>query len=150
MNGRLPFIVGKDGEDMAGRPKKFKEGKHLVELFAEFCDSIKTDMFLEVPTQTNFCRWLSQRFSPCDRKTIYNSLNEYFPTIKKQFEQLQSDTIAEGAMLGHYQPTMSIFALKNWCRWQDKPEPAPADPPDDSFLEALEGKAAKLWEDDDV
>lgn len=27
---------------------------------------------------------------------------------------------------------------------------APADPPDDSFLEALEGKAAKLWEDDDV
>lgn len=27
---------------------------------------------------------------------------------------------------------------------------APADPPDDSFLEALEGKAAKLWEDEDV
>ncbi len=27
---------------------------------------------------------------------------------------------------------------------------APIDPPDDSFLEALEGKAAKLWEDEDV
>lgn len=25
-------------------------------------------------------------------------------------------------MLGHYQPTMSIFALKNWCKWTDKQE----------------------------
>ncbi len=131
---------------MAGRPKKFKEGKHLVDLFAEFCEEIRGNMFLEVPTQTNFCRWLSRRFSPCDRKTIYNSLNEYFPTIKKEFEQLQSDTIAEGAMLGRYQPTMSIFALKNWCRWQDKPEAAPADSPDDGFLEALEGKTEEVWD----
>ena len=25
-------------------------------------------------------------------------------------------------MLGHYQNTMSIFALKNWCKWTDKQE----------------------------
>lgn len=24
-------------------------------------------------------------------------------------------------MLNKYQPTMSIFVLKNWCRWADKP-----------------------------
>ena len=46
--------------------------------------------------------------------------SEYFPTIKKEFEKLQSDTITTGGMLGKYNPTMTIFALKNWCNWKDK------------------------------
>ena len=25
-------------------------------------------------------------------------------------------------MLGKYNPTMTIFALKNWCNWKDKAE----------------------------
>jgi hypothetical protein len=49
-------------------------------------------------------------------------LNEYFPTIKKEFERLQSDTIMTGGMLGKYNATMSIFGLKNWCNWKDKAE----------------------------
>lgn len=105
----------------AGQPKKFRNGKQLVELFRCFCDEIIADGFMRVPNQTNFCNWLSQNYSPCDRKTIYNALNKYFPNIKGEFEQIQSDVIAEGGMLGRYQPTMTIFALKNWCRWQDKP-----------------------------
>ncbi len=106
----------------AGQPKKFKNGKELVKLFSDFCDYIVDIDYSVVPTQTDFCRWLTKNFAECDRKTIYNSLNKYFPTIKKEFEQLQSDTIAAGSMLGNYQPAMSIFALKNWCRWQDKTE----------------------------
>ena len=47
---------------------------------------------------------------------------EYFPTIKKEFERLQSDTIMTGGMLGKYNATMSIFGLKNWCNWKDKAE----------------------------
>ena len=35
---------------------------------------------------------------------------------------MQSDLITQGAMLDKYQPTMSIFVLKNWCKWADKPE----------------------------
>ena len=34
---------------------------------------------------------------------------------------MQSDLITQGAMLNKYQPTMSIFVLKNWCKWADKP-----------------------------
>ena len=105
---------------MAGQPKKFRNGKQLIELWTEFCDDIRNNYYIEVPTQTNFCRWLSQRFDACSRRTIYNALNKYFPTVKREFEQVQSDTFAEGAMLGRYQPTMSIFALKNWCDWTDK------------------------------
>lgn len=106
----------------AGQPKKFSNGKQLIELFRAFCDEIVEYEFTRVPNQTNFCKWLEKHYSSVDRKTIYTSLNKYFPSIKKDFEQIQSDIIAEGGMLGRYQPTMSIFALKNWCKWTDKQE----------------------------
>lgn len=106
----------------AGQPKKFSNGKQLIELFRTFCNEIIDNDFNRVPNQTNFCKWLEKHYSSVDRKTIYTSLNKYFPTIKKDFEQIQSDVIAEGGMLGHYQAAMSIFALKNWCKWQDKIE----------------------------
>lgn len=118
----------------AGQPKKFRNGKQLIELFRDFCDQIVENDFSRVPNQTNFCKWLSEHYEQCDRRTIYNSLNKYFPTIKKNFEEIQGDVIAEGAMLGHYQSTMSIFALKNWCRWQD----SPGDNDDPQMLEQLD------------
>ena len=104
-----------------GRPKKFNSGKKLIELFAEFCDYIIEQDYTIIPSQTEFCKWMSKVYGDTDRKTIYNSLNKYFPTIKKDFENLQSDVIAQGGMTGKYQSTMSIFVLKNWCKWQDKP-----------------------------
>ena len=75
-----------------------------------------------IPSQTSFCRWLAKNYKKTDRKTIYNSLNKIFPEIKKEFDRIRGDVIAEGAMLGRYQPTMSIFALKHWCKWADTPE----------------------------
>ncbi len=109
---------------MAGRgqPKKFKSGEQLIALWKQFCKCIKDNEYMEVPTQTNFEQWLKIQYKPVTVRTIYNALNEYFPTIKKDFESVQADLIAEGAMLGKYQPTMSIFALKNWCKWTDKQE----------------------------
>lgn len=104
------------------KPKKIKSGKQLIELWTEFCDSIRENNYSEAPTQTAFSRWLSKYFDAIDRRTIYNNLNKYFPEVKKDFESIRADTIAEGSMLGKYQPTMSIFALKNWCKWTDKQE----------------------------
>lgn len=107
---------------MKTKPTKFKSAKEFIELWQDFCDDIVKNEFNTIPSQTAFCRWLAYNYESTDRKTIYNSLNKIFPTIKKEFEQIQSDVIAEGAMLGHYQNTMSIFALKNWCKWTDKQE----------------------------
>lgn len=126
----MPFLLGarNTGEkevisiDSRGQPKKFKSGKELISLFSEFCESIVIDEFATIPSQTEFCRWLKKKYSSVDRKTVYTSLNKYFPTIKKEFERLQSDVIAQGGMLGKYQSTMSIFVLKNWCKWKDNPE----------------------------
>ena len=104
------------------KPTKFKSGEQLISLWNDFCNEIIDNGFVKVPTQTAFCRWLAENYEETDRKTIYNSLNKIFPAIKKDFEKLQSDTITTGGMLGKYNPTMTIFALKNWCNWADKPE----------------------------
>lgn len=123
----------------AGQPKKFRNGNQLIELFRAFCDEIIENEFNRAPNQTNFCKWLEKHYSSVDRKTIYTSLNKYFPTIKKDFEQIQSDVIAEGGMLGHYQPTMSIFALKNWCKWSDKQEIKTEDKSNGKLADLIEG-----------
>ena len=104
---------------MKTKPNKFESGEHLIELWRQFCNSIVENEFNTVPTQTAFCRWLEKEYEKTDRKTIYNSLNKIFPSIKKDFEQLQSDVIMQGGMMGKYNPTMSIFGLKNWCGWSD-------------------------------
>ena len=104
---------------MKTKPNKFESGEYLIELWQQFCNSIVENEFNTVPTQTAFCRWLEKEYEKTDRKTIYNSLNKIFPSIKKDFEQLQSDVIMQGGMMGKYNPTMSIFGLKNWCGWSD-------------------------------
>lgn len=105
-----------------GKPKKFESGEELISLWRDFCNEIAQAGYTVTPTQTSFCRWLTQHHSEADRKTIYNYLNEYFPNVKKEFERIRSDTVVEGTMLGKYNATMSIFALKNWCDWKDKQE----------------------------
>lgn len=102
-----------------GQPKKFESGEELIALWAEFCDSIVDNGFHTIPSQTAFCRWLKEKYKDADRRTIYNSLNKYFPNIKENFEKMQSDTIMQGGMMGKYNATMSIFGLKNWCGWND-------------------------------
>ena len=104
---------------MKTKPNKFESGEQLIELWRQFCNSIVENEFNTVPTQTAFCIWLEKEYEKTDRKTIYNSLNKIFPDIKKDFEQLQSDVIMQGGMMGKYNPTMSIFGLKNWCGWSD-------------------------------
>jgi hypothetical protein len=54
-------------------------------------------------------------------------------------------------MLGRYNSTMSIFALKNWCKWTDKQEVTQETKlaVTDNFLDALSDSAAEDWESDE-
>lgn len=103
----------------AGQPRRFESAEDFIELWDEFCCEICDSGYEIVPTQTSFCKWLRENYKATDRRTIYNALNKYFPTIKREFEKIQGDIVAQGAMVGKYQPTMSIFALRNWCNWGD-------------------------------
>lgn len=106
----------------AGQPKKFESGEQLVSLWTEFCAEIVEDGYQIAPTLTEFGKWLSVALSETDRKTLYNALYKYFPEYKNTLEGIRADVVAQGTMLGKYQPSMSIFALKNWCGWSDKLE----------------------------
>ena len=106
---------------MKTKPLKFESSEQFIELWQAFCDDIVSKGFNTIPSQTSFCKWLAKHYEKTDRKTIYNSLNKIFPDIKDSFDKIRADIIAEGTMLGKYQPTMSIFALKNWCSWSDRP-----------------------------
>lgn len=137
-----------------GQPKKFKNEKELINLWAEFCEYIIDNEFITVPTQTAFCKWLAENYDKVDRKTIYSSLNKYFPTIKKEFEQLQSDVIMQGGMTGKYNPTMSIFGLKNWCGWSDTGNDVSARyndniTEDDPLTKALKEEAERMQNETD-
>lgn len=116
---RLRGVSMQEVDGTKTKPNKFKSGAKLIDLWRCYCDEIVENGFADIPSQTSFCRWLARNYEKTDRKTIYNSLNKIFPEIKKEFDCIRGDIIAEGAMLGHYQPTMSIFALKHWCKWTD-------------------------------
>lgn len=109
---------------MKTKPLKFESSEQFIGLWQAFCDDIVSKGFNTIPSQTSFCKWLAKHYEKTDRKTIYNSLNKIFPDIKDSFDKIRADIIAEGTMLGKYQPTMSIFALKNWCSWSDRPNEA--------------------------
>lgn len=137
---------------MVTKPNKFESGDQLIDLFSAFCREIEDNGYKVVPTQTAFCRWLETNYEKTDRKTIYNSLNKIFPTIKKDFERIQSDTMASGGMLGKYQPTMTIFGLKNWCGWGDSGKVADygvEEEEDDPLTKSLKEEAERLNEDAD-
>ena len=139
---------------MKTKPNKFESGEHLIELWRQFCNSIVENEFNTVPTQTAFCRWLEKEYEKTDRKTIYNSLNKIFPSIKKDFEQLQSDVIMQGGMMGKYNPTMSIFGLKNWCGWSDSGRVVSGrydeEKQEDALSKALREEAERMQADADI
>ena len=136
-----------------GQPKRFESAEQMIALWSDFCNEIVLNEFNTVPTQTAFCRWLSQNYDGTDRKTIYNSLNKYFPSIKKEFEQLQSDVIMQGGMMGKYNPTMSIFGLKNWCGWSDSGRVATGrydeEKAEDALSKALREEAERMQNETD-
>ena len=74
-----------------GKTKKFENGEQLLELWFEFCDEIEKSGYKVIPSKTAFSKWLCGKGKGCDRRTIYNALNIYFPNIKEDFNNIRAD-----------------------------------------------------------
>lgn len=101
-------------KNKSGRPLKFKTVKELEKrIDAYFADTNNLPY-----TITDLAVWLD-----CDRKTLTNYKNRdaYFPTIKKAKTKIEA-SIEKNALLGKYNPTFSIFNMKNNFGWEDKQE----------------------------
>lgn len=44
------------------------------------------------------------------------------PTAARQMKDMVADTIAAGSMHKAYEPRIAVFALKNWCGWEEQPQ----------------------------
>lgn len=106
-----------------GHPKRWENADDFLNDWDSYCNYIMENDFCVVPTMTDFVRWLEKNGLAADRKTIYWTINEYYPILKNKIDEMRSDLVVQGAALGKYPSTaMCIFALKNWCGWTDKQE----------------------------
>ena len=110
---------------MAGRghPKAFteKEFKDYVFEYMNLIYDKQDNGEKDTPTFFGFYRFVREK-KDCSYHTIRRCFDEYWTDIKKEFEDIRADLLSRGASKGIYNPTMTIFALKNWCNWADKPE----------------------------
>ena len=112
---------------MAGRGKKlFKNKDNFFEEILNYFDSIyyeqdEEDSRPETATFYGFYRYMHDK-TGCSYRTIRRCFDEYWTDIKKDFEEIRADLLVRGAAKGKYNPTIVIFALKNWCKWTDKQE----------------------------
>ena len=111
-----------------GQPRVFRSGAHLFESIAAFCDDIIEQGYTVLPSKTEFCRWYAGRYKrKINRRTVWMAMDVYSPAVKAAVNELISDVLAQGAALGFWNSTITIFVLKNWCHWSDKQEDRPSD-----------------------
>ena len=104
-----------------GQPRAFRSGAHLFESIQAFCDDIIEQGYTVLPSKTEFCRWYSnQTGRKISRRTVWSTMEKYYPDVKGKVNVLVSDVLAQGAALGYWNSTVTIFVLKNWCHWSDK------------------------------
>ena len=106
-----------------GQPKVFTEEEFKDYVF-EYMNLIydkQDNGEKDTPTFFGFYRFVREK-KECSYHTIRRCFDEYWADIKKEFEDIRADLLSRGASIGIYNPTMTIFALKNWCNWADKPE----------------------------
>lgn len=136
-----------------GQPKVFEEQEFKDFVFRylnEICQSQSGDN-PDIPTFYGFYNFVKDK-KECSYHTVRRCFDEYWADIKKDFQDVRSDLLVRGGMLGKYQPTMTIFGLKNWCGWGDSGKVADYGTEveeDDPLTKSLKEEAERLNEDAD-
>lgn len=140
-------------EKSRGQPKVFEEQEFknfVFQYLNEICQSQSGDN-PDIPTFYGFYNFVKEK-KECSYHTVRRCFDEYWADIKKDFQDVRSDLLVRGGMLGKYQPTMTIFGLKNWCGWGDSGKVADygaEEEEDDPLTKSLKEEAERLNEDAD-
>ena len=107
--------------NLGGRPVKFESEDELekkIEAYFESCWVEEKGKRKRIKPYT--VSGLAV-FLDCDRKTLinYEEKEGFFHTIKRAKQIIESD-VEEGALVGNYNATASIFNLKNNFGWKDQ------------------------------
>ncbi len=109
---------------MPGRRKTPVTGaQELTELWRLFCGEIVENKYTIVPTVTEFVQFVARR-KAAEVEDVARAVERHFPDARQAVERMRADVVSQGSMLGKYQSTMSVLAIKNWCGWADKQDPA--------------------------
>jgi len=101
----------------AGSKRAFDSGQQLIDELQRYCDYIKSTNYQEYPTKMAFADFCGR-----DRSTVWKTVNQFYPDIKKQWQETIEQVLVNGVNAGVYHVTMTIFILKNWCDWTDRRE----------------------------
>lgn len=101
----------------AGSKRAFESGQQLINELEKYCDYLKSINYQEYPTKMGFADFCGK-----NRSTVWNAVNNFYPEIKKQWQETIEQVLVNGVNAGVYHVTMTIFILKNWCEWTDKRE----------------------------
>ena len=127
-------------EEWKQRERAIKSSEEVLILFESFCSYIRDNNFVKqftradgevgvlpiVPSQANFARWLGvSRFQITDAMRYCGCPEDYV-----HYKNMLADILSEGAMMGIYQTTMTIFSLKNLCDWADRYDDRPKEEAD--------------------
>lgn len=100
-----------------GKPRAFRNGDELIDAQRNYCRYIADTGYQEYPTKNGFSDYIG-----VDPKTVWLSIERYYPEIKQQWKENIEQTLINGVNAGVYHVTMTIFILKNWCDWRDRKE----------------------------
>lgn len=111
------------GGRSAGQPRAFATGDEFMGLFSEFLLYVRSTNYEIMPTRSMFLWWLKEyKKKKIDFRTVYLTINEYYPEIKRFYDEMVAEALVEGSAKDQYKQNIVIFALKNWCGWSDKQE----------------------------
>lgn len=135
------------------REKGLYNSDEVLFAFESFCAFIRGANFMKpfkridgetgvmpiVPSQTNLAHWLG-----ITRKSIYRAMMDGPESARTEYKTMLADLLSEGAMMGVYSSSSSIFTLKNLCDWADKPEDRAVQKEDFVPVEEAEKALAEL------
>lgn len=101
----------------AGNPRVFKSGGELIDAQLRYLRYVRDTGYTEYPTKNGLSEYLH-----IDPKTIWLTIERYYPDIKKQWQENIEQTLINGVNAGVYNVTMTKYILANWCGWSDRRE----------------------------